>query len=69
MENWVESPPTGIRPPTPIGQSQAETAASIAATGARPASPGLFVRMTWAVHEEKITIRASVRKSATIRDG
>ncbi len=26
MENWVTSPPTGIFPPRPIGQSQADEA-------------------------------------------
>ena len=38
IENWVASPPTGIRPPRPIGQSQASTPASISESG-RAMSP------------------------------
>jgi hypothetical protein len=40
IENWVTSPPTGIFPPSPIGQSQARTPPTIATRGTRNAQRG-----------------------------
>src|SRR5205823_13907084 len=40
IENWVTSPPTGIRPPSPIGQSQPTSPTSRASVGTpRPTAP------------------------------